>query len=74
MYELENVAEDPITKRRMDLKVKYWLNLIVGLLTEMYLTVKRPVLKKVDQGKLHMVWSGWEGYENGQRNIYIATM
>ncbi len=25
-------------------------------------------------GKLYMVWSGWEGEVNGQQNIYIAAM
>ncbi len=26
------------------------------------------------QGKLYMIWSGWEGNKNGQQNIYIAKM
>lgn len=26
------------------------------------------------KGKLYMIWSGWEGNENGQQNIYIARM
>jgi GH43 family beta-xylosidase len=26
------------------------------------------------QGQLYMIWSGWEGDENGQQNIYIAKM
>ena len=24
--------------------------------------------------QLYMIWSGWEGDENGQQNIYIAKM
>ena len=27
-----------------------------------------------DQGKLYMVWSGWEGDENGTQSIYIARL
>jgi GH43 family beta-xylosidase len=27
-----------------------------------------------DQGKLYMIWSGWEGDENGTQSIYIARM
>jgi GH43 family beta-xylosidase len=27
-----------------------------------------------DQGKLYMIWSGWEGDENGVQSIYIARM
>lgn len=26
------------------------------------------------QGKRYMIWSGWEGLENGQQNLYIAEM
>ena len=26
------------------------------------------------RGKLYLLWSGWEGAENGQQNIYIARM
>ena len=26
------------------------------------------------QGRLYMIWSGWEGDVNGQQNIYIAVM
>lgn len=26
------------------------------------------------KGRLYMIWSGWEGDENGQQNIYIAKM
>lgn len=27
-----------------------------------------------DQGKLYLIWSGWEGDENGTQNIYIARL
>ena len=27
-----------------------------------------------DQGKLYMIWSGWEGDDNGTQSIYIAGM
>jgi GH43 family beta-xylosidase len=27
-----------------------------------------------DQGKLYMIWSGWEGDENGTQSIYIARL
>ena len=27
-----------------------------------------------NRGKLYMIWSGWEGDENGAQNIYIAPM
>ena len=27
-----------------------------------------------DQGKLYMIWSGWEGDENGTQSIYIAQL
>ncbi len=27
-----------------------------------------------DQGRLYMIWSGWEGDENGTQNIYIARL
>ena len=27
-----------------------------------------------DQGKLYLIWSGWEGDTNGTQNIYIARM
>lgn len=26
------------------------------------------------RGKLYLVWSGWEGMENGQQNIYLARL
>jgi GH43 family beta-xylosidase len=26
------------------------------------------------RGQLYLVWSGWEGYQNGQQDIYIAKM
>src|SRR5258708_6063603 len=27
-----------------------------------------------DQGKLYLIWSGWEGDENGTQSIYIASL
>jgi GH43 family beta-xylosidase len=40
-------------------------------------TAKSPTLRIdvfEDQGKLYLIWSGWEGDTNGTQNIYIARM
>lgn len=64
MYVVENTSEDPFSGQ---------------------FTFKGKITSTTDkwaidgnvfnyQGQLYMIWSGWEGDQNGQQNIYIAKM
>lgn len=64
MYVLENASADPL-QGNWELK---------GQLTDP--TNKWAIDASVfeHRGKLYVIWSGWEGDENGQQNIYIAKL
>ena len=64
MYVLENTGEDPmqgewIFKGKISDETDKW-------------AIDGDVFRH--NGQLYMVWSGWEGDENGEQNIYIAKM
>ncbi|UJH90748.1 glycoside hydrolase family 43 protein [Antarcticibacterium sp. 1MA-6-2] len=64
MYVVENTSEDPLTdnwvfKGKLATESDKW-------------AIDGNVFRYKDQ--LYMIWSGWEGNENGQQNIYIAKM
>lgn len=64
MYVLENTSEDPFSgewhfKGKVAAKPDRW-------------AIDGNVFRY--KNELFMIWSGWEGYKNGQQNIYIAKM
>lgn len=64
MYVLENTSEDPFAgewefKGKVASNPDRW-------------AIDGNVFKY--KGDLYMIWSGWEGYTNGQQNIYISKM
>ena len=64
MYVLENTSEDPFQgswefKGKISANPDRW-------------AIDGNVF--VYKGQRYMIWSGWEGLENGQQNLYIARM
>ncbi|GHA48044.1 glycosyl hydrolase family 43 [Salinimicrobium marinum] len=64
MYVLENISEDPFSgewqfKGKVAANPDRW-------------AIDGNVFRY--KNELFMIWSGWEGYKNGQQNIYIAKM
>ncbi|GAA4792643.1 glycoside hydrolase family 43 protein [Olivibacter ginsenosidimutans] len=64
MYVLENVSEDPFEgewefKGKLATPSDKW-------------AIDGDVFRY--KGQLYMIWSGWEGDENGEQDIYIAKM
>lgn len=64
IYAVENVSDDPLEgewtfKGRVNDATDRW-------------AIDPTVFE--NKGRLYMVWSGWEGYQNGQQNLYIAEM
>lgn len=64
MYVLENTSPDPMQGEWM-LKSK-----VADATNKWAIDGDVFIYRK----KLYMIWSGWEGDENGQQNIYIAKM
>ena len=64
MYVVENSAEDPF-QGQFEFKGK------ITATTDKW-AIDGNVFKH--NGQLYMIWSGWEGDENGQQDIFIAKM
>lgn len=64
MYVIENASADPM-------KGKWTFKGKVADITDKW-AIDGDVFE--NDGELYMAWSGWEGDENGQQNIYIARM
>lgn len=64
MYAVENTSDDPF-KGNFELKGK------IADPTDKW-AIDGNVFRH--NGQLYMIWSGWEGDENGQQDIFIAKM